>query len=173
MDRLICDMLKYSSLLQSEVSLQPVKVSDVLGRLIAENPVFQDHAGDIAISPHLPAVCASEPLLFQCFSALLDNAIRYARPGVAAKIAIRGKIQSGWAVISMEDNGAGMSAEFQNRAFGLFEKGTGRSEGAGIGLALARVAIERMGGQVGVRSEEGKGSCFWIQLKPATGPEIS
>ena len=61
----------------------------------------------------------------------------------------------------------GMPAEFQKRVFQLFQKGTNSSQGTGLGLALLRVAIQRMGGQVGVASEDGAGSCFWLELKPA------
>jgi signal transduction histidine kinase len=61
----------------------------------------------------------------------------------------------------------GIPTEFQSRVFGLFEKGTTLSQGTGVSLALVRVAVQRMGGSVGLRSEEGIGSCFWIELKPA------
>jgi signal transduction histidine kinase len=69
--------------------------------------------------------------------------------------------------IYVEDNGSGMSREFQERLFRIFEKGTNAPDGTGIGLALVRVAMERMDGSVGVESEQGKGSRFWIELKPA------
>lgn len=167
MDRLICDMLKYSSLLQDDVPLSPVNVSEVLRRLISENAIFRGHVSEIEVHVDMPGVTANEPLLTQCFSALLDNAIRYARPGVIPKISVRSEKKPNQVRISVEDNGMGMPTEFQKRVFGLFEKGTTRSEGAGIGLALVRVAVERMGGRVGVSSEEGVGSCFWIELKPA------
>jgi hypothetical protein len=55
--------------------------------------------------------------------------------------------------------------EFQERVFGIFQKGINSTDGTGIGLALVRVAVERMGGRVGVFSEESKGSRFWIDLK--------
>jgi signal transduction histidine kinase len=167
MDRLICDMLKYSSLLQGDVSLSPVNVSELLRRVISESPVFRGRATQIQVDANMPGVIANQPLMTQCFSALLDNAIRYARPGVIPQISVRAEKKPDQVRISVEDNGMGMPREFQKRVFGLFEKGTTRSEGAGIGLALVRVAVERMGGRVGVSSEEAVGSCFWIELKPA------
>jgi signal transduction histidine kinase len=167
MDSLICDMLKYSSLLQGDVSLSPVNVSELLRELISESTVFRGHASEIQVDANMPTVLANQPLLTQCFSALLDNAIRYARHGVIPKISVRAEKKPNRVRILVEDNGMGMPREFQHRVFGLFEKGTTQSEGAGIGLALVRVAVERMGGSVGVSSEEGVGSCFWIEVKPS------
>ena len=65
----------------------------------------------------------------------------------------------------MDDNGAGIPKDFLRRVFGIFERGTHAEGGTGIGLALVRIAVERMGGHVGVDSEEGQGSRFWIELK--------
>ena len=170
MDGLICDLLKYSSLLQTDVALSPVDVSQVLRRLISDTPDFQTHASEIEVDAVMPTVRASPPLLSQCFSALLDNAFRYGRPGIRPKITIRAEKTPNWIRISVEDNGTGMPAEFQKRVFQLFQKGTNSPQGAGLGLALVRVAIKRMGGQVGVVSKDGAGSCFWLELKAAESP---
>jgi signal transduction histidine kinase len=170
MDRLICDLLKYSSLLRADVALSPVDVAQLLRRLISDTPDFQAHASDIDVDAAIPAVRASELLLNQCFSALLDNALKYGRPGVRPKIRIHAERTPQWVKISVEDNGMGMPVEFQKRVFQLFQKGTNSSQGTGLGLALLRVAIKRMGGQVGVASEDGAGSCFWLELKSAESP---
>ena len=53
----------------------------------------------------------------------------------------------------------------QDRVFGIFQRGSNDQDGTGIGLAMVRIAATRMGGRVGVISEEGKGSRFWIELK--------
>ena len=59
-----------------------------------------------------------------------------------------------------------------DRLWGMFERGVSRDEyeGTGIGLSVVKRAVERMGGNVGVESEFGKGSTFWFQL-PAVAPE--
>ena len=53
------------------------------------------------------------------------------------------------------------------RVFDMFARGHTSYEGTGIGLALVRKVMARMGGKAGVESEEGKGSRFWIELKLA------
>jgi signal transduction histidine kinase len=68
-----------------------------------------------------------------------------------------------------EDNGIGIAPEYQDRIFRLFERlhGTDSYPGTGMGLALVKKGIERMNGQVGLESEAGKGSKFWIELPAA------
>jgi signal transduction histidine kinase len=68
----------------------------------------------------------------------------------------------------VEDNGIGIAKEHQERIFGVFER-LHRPEaypGTGIGLAIVRKAMERMGGRAGVESEPGRGSRFYLELPP-------
>jgi signal transduction histidine kinase len=67
----------------------------------------------------------------------------------------------------IEDNGIGIAPEHQQRIFNVFERLHTQESypGSGIGLAIVRKGVERMGGQVGVESIEGQGSRFWIQLQ--------
>jgi signal transduction histidine kinase len=167
MDKLICDMLRYSSLLRADVPLSAVNVAELLRAIIDETAPFQAHKADIQFETRIPTVIGNSDLLKQCFATLLDNALRYTRPGVVPKIAVTARSAESRVIIAIEDNGTGMPKEFQERVFGIFQKGTNSSDGTGIGLALVRVAVRRMSGHVGVTAEEGKGSRFWIELKAA------
>ncbi|PWU13952.1 MAG: hypothetical protein C5B50_18395 [Verrucomicrobia bacterium] len=71
--------------------------------------------------------------------------------------------------IWFEDNGIGIAQADIHRIFGMFERVHPREkfEGTGIGLAIVKKAVERMGGRVGVESEPGKGSRFWLELRSA------
>ena len=66
----------------------------------------------------------------------------------------------------MEDAGIGISREMLPRVFDMFAHGSSPQAGTGIGLALVRKVVDRMGGRVGVESELGRGSRFWVDLKP-------
>jgi signal transduction histidine kinase len=66
-----------------------------------------------------------------------------------------------------KDNGLGIAPKDHQRIFRVFERiyPTKEYEGTGIGLSIVRKAVERMGAQVGLESELGRGSSFWIDLK--------
>jgi len=68
-----------------------------------------------------------------------------------------------------EDNGIGIRKDLSERIFRMFERINAPQEfaGTGMGLTIVRKAVERMGGSVGVESEPGKGSRFWIELQKA------
>jgi signal transduction histidine kinase len=71
----------------------------------------------------------------------------------------------------VSDDGIGIPADSQGKLFKVFERlGAAKDyPGTGIGLAIVRRAVDRMGGECGVESEEGRGSRFWITL-PAADP---
>ncbi len=98
------------------------------------------------------------------------------KPGAAASESLRSMSNSReseagarveWVRIWVEDNGIGMSPNLLPRLFEMFSRGPGPQSGTGIGLALVRKVVHRMGGKVGVESELGKGSRFWVQLQRA------
>jgi signal transduction histidine kinase len=69
--------------------------------------------------------------------------------------------------IWVEDNGIGIPKGCLGRIFDMFQRVSLDHEGTGIGLAIVRKVAQRMGGEVGVESEEGKGSRFWVRLAKA------
>jgi len=74
----------------------------------------------------------------------------------------------------VEDNGIGIAPENRERIFGAFERLHSKQAypGTGLGLAIVRKGAERMGGRVGVESEQGKGSRFWVELRMAQKREL-
>ncbi|MCA1994949.1 MAG: histidine kinase, partial [Coleofasciculus sp. S288] len=69
----------------------------------------------------------------------------------------------------VEDNGIGIEPKYQERIFEVFERlhGSEIYPGTGTGLAIVRKGVERMGGRVGVESQLGQGSRFWMELRQA------
>ena len=103
-------------------------------------------------------------LLFQVFSNLLANAIKYSPNGGA--IDVDACIASGEIVIAIADRGIGIPQADLARLFERYYRGSNVSGivGTGVGLYLVKMAVDMHGGQVGVESNEGEGSCITVRL---------
>ena len=165
MDQLIQDVLSYTRVLRGEVNVAPVD-PDFLVREVTIYPQLHTGNGEIQIIA-LPKALGAETSLAQCISNLLSNAVKFVPEGTKPQVTVRAEAVGGDVRLWVEDNGRGIAPEDQARIFKMFER-VDRAiayEGTGIGLAIVRKAMERMGGQLGVESEPGLGSKFWIQLK--------
>lgn len=114
-------------------------------------------------------VRADRTRLKQVLLNLLSNAIKYNRPQGMVGISCHRETRAGqpWVRLAVRDTGEGLTPEQQARLFVPFERldaETRRIEGTGIGLALSKRLIEMMGGAIGVDSQPGAGSEFWIRL---------
>lgn len=172
MDKLIQDVLNYSRVVQSDFPLARVDVAQLLHGIIDTYPNFASEKSEILIREPMPAVLGNEAMLTQVFSNLLGNAVKFVAPGVRPRIEICAEARDQRVRLSVQDNGIGIAPGQHEKIFEIFqqvEKGKGY-EGTGIGLAIVKKAIERMGGTVGVQSELGCGSTFWIELAAAPKP---
>jgi PAS domain S-box-containing protein len=165
LDQLIQDALNYTKAVLQEVPLHPVNLARLIPSLIETYPNLQSDKADIRIQDPLPVVLGEESLLTQCFSNLLGNAVKFVRPGTHPRVEIRAHSSGDTARISVRDYGIGIAPESRARLFGMFERLTTGYEGTGIGLAIVRKVVDRMGGKVGVESEAGQGSEFWVELR--------
>ncbi|GEM_PF-1168269 len=167
LDNLINDALNYTKAVLQDFPLQSVDLSKLIPSLMDTYPNLQTDAADIQLEGNLPIVLGNESLLTQCFSNLLGNAVKFVGQGVRPKVRVWSEAKGGAARIWVEDNGIGIPKHAQPRLFSMFQKLDNQYEGTGIGLAIVRKVVERMGGKVGVESELERGSRFWIELRVA------
>ncbi|GAB1539465.1 hypothetical protein NUACC21_21310 [Scytonema sp. NUACC21] len=169
LDTLIDDLLGYSRLSRGQIQLQPVDLNGVVteARKQLSTQLAEKQAEVIVRS--LPSVMAHRSTLIQVVTNLLGNALKFVQPGIQPKVEIYAREQENWIELSVVDNGIGIAPEYQERVFRVFERlhGVEIYPGTGIGLAIVRKGIERMGGQVGVESQLGAGSRFFIALPKA------
>lgn len=167
LDQLTCDLLKYSRIVNGDLIVESVDVETTIKAVIDEYPSIAAAKPYIRIVPPLGVVLAHPSSLTQSFANLLENAIKFAAPGQPPSIHIRSEVGGGVVRIWIEDRGIGIAPQHHEKIFRIFET-VSAPEGSqtGIGLALVRKAVERMGGAVGVASRLGDGAKFWIELRP-------
>lgn len=166
MDALITDALNYSRAVRSELPVGPIDVGPLLRGMLDTYPDFQENNGRIVLDRDLPRVMGNEAGLTQCFSNLISNALKFTPPGVKPDVRVRAELRDGWVRLWVEDHGIGIPKNFLPRVFDMFSRGSNPAAGTGIGLALVRKVVDRMGGRIGVESEPGHGSRFWLELRP-------
>jgi len=169
LDQLIEEVLTLSWISKERVELHPINLETFLRELIRERPAYQSPRLHLAIVVPLLPVRAHEALLNQCFSNLLDNAIKFIKPDTTPHIRIRTEGRMDSVRVWIEDNGIGLAKNDAERIFGMFQRlhSNEAYPGTGIGLTIVKKAVERMGGKVGFESEIGHGSSFWIELPRA------
>lgn len=108
----------------------------------------------------LPTIQSIEILLVQLFQNLIGNAIKY-RGEETPRVRIHAEqSDDGW-IFSVEDNGIGIEPQYAEFIFGVFKRLHGKKySGTGIGLAICKAAVDRLGGRIWVESEPGAGSVF-------------
>jgi PAS domain S-box-containing protein len=167
MDALIRDLLAFSRLARDKVELAPIDLGPLLNEVIAEmrlegTPVTLDGAPGVVVGNRV--------LLSQIFTNLISNALKFVAAGTGPRVRLISEPGADGAIRTwVEDNGIGIAPEYHEKIFQVFERLNDAASypGTGIGLAIVRRAVGRMGGRVGVESEEGKGSRFWVELPKA------
>lgn len=173
LDQLIQDVLAYSRVVRERVKLTPVDLDKLVRQLVDENPALQSPKAMIEVRSPLHPVLGHEAYLMQVMANLLYNAVKFVAPGKQPRVRIWTELTDAEIRLYVQDNGIGIPPEARGRLFGMFQRfhHDASYEGTGIGLAIVRKAVERMGGTVSVVSEPGQGSTFCIQMRPATPDE--
>jgi len=173
MDRLIEDLLVYSRVSRGEIALRVVQTSSVVEDVLRQLPEeIRETRGDITVESRLLPVWGDVLLMTQAVNNLISNALKFVAPAATPRVRIRTEDRGATVRLWVEDQGIGISAQNRDRKlFRVFERLEGdQYPGTGIGLAIVKRAADRMGGSVGVESEVGKGSRFWIELRSPGSP---
>lgn len=164
MDRLIQDVLVYSRAARTELKPDRVNLARLVRTMFDAYPHLREAAADFAIADDLPVVLGNDAALLQCFANIVGNALKFVAPGQRAVVQIWAEIAGGRARVFVRDRGIGIPPAAQPHIFDMFYRVNPSYEGSGIGLAVTRKSIERMGGTIGVVSEPGRGSTFHFDL---------
>lgn len=165
MDRLIKAILQISREGRRSLSGELVDLNalfDDLGASLVSQ--FEAAGASLQVGP-LPRVRSDRLALEQIFANLLDNAVKYLRPGVPGVVIVTGEVRRRQVVICVRDNGRGIAANDRHRIFELFRRaGPQDQPGDGIGLSHVQALLRRLGGRIEVDSVLNEGSRFVITL---------
>lgn len=170
MDGMIADVLEFSRLARTDLPTEKLEaraaVDEALG-LLQSSVDAKAARVEVTIGPEV-TVMAHQQTLVQVLTNLVANALKFVAEGTRPEVHIRTERRNATRVrLWIEDNGIGIEPAQQARIFEVFQRlhGEEKYPGTGIGLALVKKGVERMGGQSGVESVPGTGSRFWIDLR--------
>jgi light-regulated signal transduction histidine kinase (bacteriophytochrome) len=143
-------------------------VSDVLSGIAG---AIGTSNATVDVSPDLPPVPVHAGHLRQVFQNLFTNAIKYRMPGRNPVVKVSAVSRENEAVFCVADNGMGISADYHQRIFGIFDRLHGANvEGSGIGLAVCKKIVEKYQGRIWVESRVDQGSAFYFTVPLLAGP---
>ena len=118
-------------------------------------------------------MCADAERLSQCLANLVENALKYSPAPSAIELALNREADQ--VVFHVRDHGTGVPLADRERIFGRFVRGSGSADtsGHGIGLAVVKTLMERMGGSVAVADAPGGGADFQLRLPAVAEPSIT
>lgn len=167
LDGLIQDLLAYSRLSRAEITLERVDL-DLLIKVVLEElaPEIAAREADISVAGPLGTVCGNRTVLGQVLANLVSNAIKFVPDDALPRVRISGVRTDRHVRLTVADQGIGIAAEHQERIFRVFERLHGNESypGTGIGLAIVRRGVERLGGRVELESAPGAGARFTLEL---------
>jgi len=166
MDRLINAILRLSREGRRTISAERLDLETVAHSVVDGLRHRIDELGVTAtIQPGMPEIVTDRLALEQILSNLVENAIKYLKPGRPGVIEIAAQLSHGRIQISVKDNGRGIEKRDHDRIFDLFRRsGEQDQPGEGIGLAHVRALAYRLGGTISVESELDRGAVFTINL---------
>ncbi|HZU30116.1 MAG TPA: ATP-binding protein [Candidatus Angelobacter sp.] len=170
MHQLIENLLAYASLTRHDLPLTAVSLEHVVSDVLQQfRKRIQDMNAEIKLIKPLSTVIANPTALTQAISNLLSNSLKFTKPGSRPEIRIWSEEAGAKIKLWVEDNGIGISLENQGKIFEPFYRlnTSTHHSGAGVGLAIVRKAVERMGGAVAIASQDGEGARFVLELQKA------
>jgi signal transduction histidine kinase len=160
---MIEEMLRYARD-GGELALGVTSLGEVAQQALDDlAPMVQSTGAQVTLDP-LPTVAADAHRVYGVLRNLLANAMKFARAEVPPQIRVSAGRRGGTWRVSVTDNGIGVAPARRDAMFVLFTRADKRIEGAGLGLATAKRAVEAHGGRMGMDDGVDGGTTVWFEL---------
>ena len=173
MSQLIDDLLAYSRLERRELQTDRVELAPIVNSLVEEKKrEATEHPVDFVVDINGATVMADASGVAQSLRNYLDNAFKFTRKVEEPRIEVGSKESAKSCLLWVRDNGIGFDMKYHDQIFNIFQRLNVAEDypGTGIGLAIVRKAMERMGGRAWAESEPGHGATFYLEI-PKTPTE--
>ena len=173
MNRIIDNLLLMAQVRKSDMPLESVDLSEVVTNVRQRlSPMIAESQAQIESPDHWPAALGYAPWIEEVLANYISNAIKYGGHPPLIRLGAE-DVATEDIRFWVQDNGDGIAPEDQANLFKPFSQLNKRSKGHGLGLSIVRRIIEKMGGQVGVDSAPGHGSCFYFTLNRLSRPDLN
>ena len=167
MSQLLDDLLAYARLEQRDMEIAQVDPRALIESLLADrDDEIKARGVAVSVAVDCPSVRADREGLTLALRNLLENALKFTHNVPLSMIEVSGRDTGTSCILAVRDNGVGFDMKFHDRIFTIFQR-LHRSEdypGTGVGLAIVKKAMERMGGRAWAESEPGKGATFYLEI---------
>ena len=174
MQGLLTSLLDLTRVTSHGQSFSPCSLTRIVEEVVSDLEVTIRESAAVIHAAPLPDIEADSAQMRQLFQNLIQNSIKYAKPGVSPDIHI-GLAASDDSKITIlfQDNGIGFESQYSERIFGIFQRLHTRDAypGSGIGLSICRKICERHAGSISATGVVGQGACFSIVLSRRHRPD--
>ena len=173
LEELIGELLTFSKVTSETAVLEPVPLAETLKEALSDFTTRLKETGAVVEAGELPVVYADKAQMRQVFQNLISNSLKFHKKNEPPRVTVRSRpLGEGLVEISVADNGIGFDEKYLEKIFRPFERLHSRSEyeGSGLGLAVCRKLLRRLGGTLTAKSAPGHGATFILTLplrKPA------
>jgi light-regulated signal transduction histidine kinase (bacteriophytochrome) len=163
MRQIILDLLEYSQA-DNVGQKEKVDLNELMSEIkLLEKKIIQEKNAKI-ISQSLPEITASKSPMRQLFQNIIENSLKYSNRQSPPIIEVSAEDIAGFWKFSIKDNGIGISKQYHEKVFQVFQRLHSKDDykGTGIGLAICKKIVENHGGKIWIDSEEGKGTTVFF-----------
>lgn len=175
MSQLIDDLLAYSRLERREMKPDRLELGPLVTRLVEQKRREETERDiDFVVDVNGATVMADANGLIQSLRNYLDNAVKFTRRVPRPRIEVGSKETATGCLLWVRDNGIGFDSKYHDQIFGIFQRLNQAEDypGTGIGLAIVRKAMERMGGRAWAESSPGRGATFYLEIPKTNRSEV-